>query len=211
MANLVSVSGFAGSGKDTIADYLIQNHNFKRLSFAGTLKDAVSAVFGWDRLLVEGSTSESRQWREQVDHWWATRLNIPHLTPRWVLQYWGTEVLRTGFHDDIWIASLENLILKELDNNQSIVISDARFVNELLMLKNLGGFSIRVKRGSEPSWYQHALSLNTGYAKTMPPELENVHISERAWIGYGFDYFLENNSTLEDLHRNVDTILNVRG
>jgi hypothetical protein len=131
---IISISGFIGSGKDTAAEYLINNHNFTKLSFAGSLKDAIAVVFGWDRVLLEGETLESRQWREQIDPWWAARLNMPHLTPRWILQYWGTEVCRHGFHKDIWVASLENKILKCKGN---IVITDARFANELSVVKKL--------------------------------------------------------------------------
>ena len=109
---IIGFVGFIGCGKDTAADYLVNFHGFRRDSFANTLKDAISAVFGWDRTLMEGRTAESRKWREEVDQWWAKRLNIPHLTPRWVMQYWGTDVLRNNFHDDIWIASLENKVRK---------------------------------------------------------------------------------------------------
>ena len=105
---IIAIAGFIGSGKDTAAEYLINNHNFTKLSFAGALKDCVSVVFGWDRVLLEGETLESRQWREQIDPWWAKRLDMPNLTPRWVLQYWGTEVCRISFHKDIWVAALEN-------------------------------------------------------------------------------------------------------
>ena len=90
MPSIIGITGTVGSGKDTIADYLQNIHQFRRESFAHTLKDAVAAVFGWDRELLEGRTRESREWREQVDPWWTARLNIP-VTPRLVLQVWGTE------------------------------------------------------------------------------------------------------------------------
>ena len=91
---IIGFVGFIGSGKDTAADYPVNFHGFRRDSFANALKDAVSHVFGWDRTLLEGRTRQSREWREQVDQWWANRLNMPHLTPRWILQYWGTEVCK---------------------------------------------------------------------------------------------------------------------
>ena len=46
---IVGVTGLIGSGKDTIANYLTTFHGFKKVSFAGSLKDAVSAVFNWER------------------------------------------------------------------------------------------------------------------------------------------------------------------
>ena len=116
---IIGVCGFIGSGKDTIADYLVNIHQFRRESFANTLKDAVAQIFGWDRDMLEGRTRQSREWREQVDTWWSQRLNMPNLTPRWVLQYWGTEVCRKAFHDDIWISALEN----KLRNSKTMLLS----------------------------------------------------------------------------------------
>ena len=49
---IIGVCGFIGSGKDTIADYLTNFHGFRRESFAGSLKDAVAQVFGWDRTML---------------------------------------------------------------------------------------------------------------------------------------------------------------
>ena len=156
---VVGFVGFISSGKDTAADYLVNYHQFRRDSFANSLKDAVAAVFGWDRVLLEGRSAESREWREQVDTWWANRLNMPYLTPRWVLHKWGTEVCRVGFHDDIWIASLEHRILKTRDN---IVITDVRFPNEIKAIRNAGGRVVRIKRGPDPEWYQDAVNVNAG-------------------------------------------------
>ena len=132
MSRIIAICGFIGSGKDTIADYLVNNHGFRRESFANSLKDSVATVFGWDRDMLEGRSKQSREWREQVDLFWSARLKMPKLTPRWVLQHWGTEVVRRGFHDDMWVASLENRLLKSTDD---IVITDCRFTNEIKAVK----------------------------------------------------------------------------
>lgn len=198
---IIGIVGFIGSGKDTVADYLVENHNFARDSFANTLKDAVAAIFGWDRELVEGRTKEAREWREQVDPWWAARLGMPNLTPRLVLQLWGTEVGRRAFHTDIWIASLENKLRKSSGN---VVITDCRFPNEVQAIKNAGGIVIRVKRGPEPEWYRLAELANQGL--TVPQEhlaKLGIHASETSWVGSNFDAVLENNGTLEELYAKV--------
>jgi hypothetical protein len=189
---IIGIAGFQGSGKDTIADYLCNIYGFKRDSFAATLKDAVAAVFGWDRELLEGRTKESRAWREQVDTWWADRLNMPNLTPRLVLQLWGTEVARKAFHDDTWIASLEHKLQK---SHNDIVITDVRFPNEIQAVKNAGGIVIRVVRGPEPDWYHLAINANSGgkIATEMLAEI-GVHPSEWAWIGTKFDAIIDNNA-----------------
>jgi hypothetical protein len=200
---IIGFVGFIGSGKDTAADYLVNFHGFRRDSFANTLKDAVSAVFGWDRTMLEGRTKEAREWREQVDPWWSNRLDMPNLTPRWVLQYWGTEVCRKGFHDDIWIASLENKLRNSKDD---IVISDVRFPNEITAIHNAGGKVIRVKRGSEPEWYDAAVSVNRGPDGNSTWSLSKhkldtlkIHASETAWVGGNIDITLSNDGTIDEL------------
>lgn len=207
---IIGICGFIGSGKDTIADYLVNFHGFRRESFANSLKDAVAQVFGWDRTMLEGRTKQAREWREQVDTWWADRLNIPHLTPRWVLQYWGTEVCRKGFHDDVWIAALENKLRNSQDH---IVISDCRFPNEIKAIKAARGLVVRVVRGAEPSWYQDAVNVNQGRGNMSwmlsTERLKNlgIHASETSWVGTEFDAVLDNNGTMDHLYQQVISLV----
>jgi hypothetical protein len=202
---IIGICGFIGSGKDTVADYLVNFHEFRRESFASTLKDAVSSVFGWDRTMLEGRTKEAREWREQVDPWWAARLDMPTLTPRWVLQYWGTEVCRKAFHDDIWIASLENKIRTSKDH---VVISDCRFPNEILSIRNAGGQILWVQRGELPDWYDVAIDANKGMNIAINElRMRKIHASETAWVGTEFDAVLDNNGTIDELYNQTKLIV----
>jgi hypothetical protein len=208
---ILGVTGLIGSGKDTVADYLCTFHGFKRVSFAASLKDAVSAVFGWDRELLEGSTKSSREWREQKDTWWSERLNM-EITPRWVLQYWGTEVLRNNFHKDIWVASVENKLRQSKDN---IVITDCRFINEVNAIKNVGGTTMRVVRGKQPEWYDAAVSYNKGEVGNMTWSISKakldklrVHASEYSSVGLDYDHYVDNNGTIDELHTSIKSIIN---
>ena len=201
---IIALCGFIGSGKDTVADYLVNFHEFRRESFANSLKDAVAAVFGWDRLMLEGRTKESRAWREQRDEWWSDRLGM-NITPRFVLQNWGTEVLRGKFHDDIWIASVENKIRNSKDH---IVITDCRFQNEIRAIKKAGGVVVRIKRGKEPDWYQIAYDANIGKSGAAGKLVyRNIHESERAWIGPDIDYVLDNDGTIEELYSSIKDLV----
>ena len=202
---IVGLVGFIGSGKDTAADYLCNVHGFRRDSFANTLKDAVSVIFGWDRTLLEGRTSESRAWREQVDPWWSARLNLPNLTPRWILQHWGTEVCRQGFHDDIWIASLENKMRK---TNDSIVISDVRFPNEIKAIHNAGGVVIRTKRGPDPAWFDLAVAANSGDLDCSRQLSQlGIHASETSWVGGAIDHAVSNDGTIDELFLQLKSLI----
>jgi hypothetical protein len=196
---IIAISGLIGSGKDTVADYLVNLHEFRRESFAGNLKNAMCEIFGWNRDMLEGRSKSSREWREQVDEWWATRLNMPHLTPRWILQHVGTDVIRGHFHDDMWLASLENKLRKTDDD---IVISDVRFKNEVKMLKDLGAVCIEVTRGDRPGWYQHAVDGDIEKLETL-----KVHRSEYDWIGTEFDAVIDNNGTLDELYKQVEDLI----
>jgi hypothetical protein len=139
---------------------------------------------------------------------------MPNLTPRWVLQFWGTEVCRRGFHDDIWIASLENKLRNSQDD---VVISDCRFPNEISAIKRAGGKVIWVQRGDLPEWYDCALTENTtpiddqwlleDAERLMPQRYPNVHASEWAWIGTDFDQIIDNNGTIDDLFSRLKSLV----
>jgi len=197
---LIGICGLIGAGKDTAADYLVNFHEFRRDSFAATLKDAVASVFGWDRELLEGRTKAAREWREQIDSWWAARLNMPNLTPRLILQLWGTEVCRRGFHDDIWIASVENKIRQSKDN---IVISDCRFPNEITSIRRAGGRVIRITRGQNPDWFNVAKHS----PELMPTQHPEVHASEYSWASTDFDFVIDNNGSIEDLYSQLKNLV----
>jgi len=199
MSKIISVSGLIGSGKDTFADFLVSDCGYRRESFAGTLKDAVAAIFGWDREMLEGKTITARANRETVDKWWAERLNMPHLTPRWILQQFGTDVFRQHFHTDIWVASLERKLMSLKD--EKIVISDARFINELDILKAAGAKTVWVRRGQLPGWFETA--TDPALRWRMPSLYETVHRSEWDWAGYKFDEVIFNDSTLPELFKQV--------
>jgi hypothetical protein len=127
------------------------------------------------------------------------------------LQYWGTEVCRKAFHDDIWIASLENKLRNSTDD---IVISDCRFPNEIKSIKDAGGIVVRVVRGAEPEWYEAAISVNRGPDGNTNWSISQdklkklgIHASETAWVGTTFDAVMDNNTTIDDLFAQVKDLV----
>ena len=100
----------------------------------------------WDRELLDGKTDESCAWREQKDEFWSAETGR-EITPRLVLQEFGTECMRVGFFDGIWVSLTKQHLLQNKDKN--FVITDVRFQNEAKMILEAGG--LQVKRGIDPN------------------------------------------------------------
>lgn len=205
---IVGLLGAIGSGKNTVASILVNQHGFSRDSFASALKDATAPIFGWPRSLLEGDTEVSRQWREEVDEWWARKLGIPGFTPRLALQLLGTEVFRNHFHKDIWLNSL--LYRLEARPQTNIVISDARFLNEIDVIRQTGGVIVRVDRGPRPEWWEiatHAYNGDSHCEEMMKTAYAHVHESEWRWVGCIPQIVIHNDGTLSDLHQTVNRMV----
>ena len=190
---LIGIVGLIGSGKDTVANRLVEKHGFVRDSFAKSLKDAVSSMFNWDREMLEGNTSSSRHWREQPDKFWSDKFGKP-VTPRWVLQHFGTEVMRGNMYDGIWVDSCLGRY-----KGKNTVISDTRFPNEVKQIRVNGGTIIRVKRNKDPEWFINYVEGNI--------EPKGIHSSEYAWAKEEFDFVIENNGDKETLYAKIDELI----
>jgi hypothetical protein len=175
---LIGLSGSIGAGKDTIADYLVEKYNFRKVSFASKLKDIVAILYDWDREMLEGNTSESREWRERDDEYWK-------ISPRKALMYVGTKIFRKHFGEDVWV----NIVKKQICNRdlgsrnleENIVITDCRYKNEEKMIKELKGKIIYVFRGSIDN-------------KEQEYEMKSID----------YDICIENNSTKDNLYKIID-------
>ena len=190
---LIGVVGLISSGKGTVSDRLVEKHGYQKDSFAKSLKDAVASMFNWDRQMLEGDTESSRYWREQPDKFWSEKFGKP-VTPRWVLQYFGTEVMRGHMYDAIWVDSCMGRY-----KGQNTVIADTRFPNEVKQIRAHGGKIILVKRGDDPDWFVDYIEGNV--------EPKGIHTSEYAWAKEEFDFVIENNGAKEELYSKIDQLI----
>lgn len=163
---LVSFSGLAGSGKDTAAAFLVGQHNFRRFAFADKLKEICSRVFNIPSVYLHSNM------RDQVldtpivltrDHCfyiirevlkfcapdtdeWAVIYDLfpgtEFTSYRQLLQIVGTDILRDHFSKDVWLVPL----IQEVEAGGKIVVSDARFQNEVDLVHDLGGTSYEIVR-----------------------------------------------------------------
>jgi len=190
---LIGICGLIGSGKDTVAERLVNEHGYKRDSFAKSLKDAVASMFNWDRDMLEGRGESSRHWREQPDKFWSERFGR-EVSPRTILQQFGTEVMRGQMYDGIWVDSCIGRY-----KGENTVISDTRFPNEIKRIKECGGIILLVKRFQDPDWFTSYVEGNI--------EPKGIHSSEYAWAKEEFDFTIENNGSLEELNEKVDSFI----
>jgi hypothetical protein len=116
-------------------------------------------------------------------------------------------VLRSGFHEDIWIASLEARVF----SNPRTVISDCRFPNEINIIRKLGGHVFKVQRGPDPAWMSTASRALNGdpSAIALLEQLGgSVHYSEYALANTEFEHVIDNNSDLPHLFKQIDDLVN---
>lgn len=206
MANIYAISGSAGAGKNTVAEFIKEKYSNKCVeivSFASKLKDIVSVMFDLPRDKLEGINPEDRAWREEkLEHW--SYLLGHDVTPRTLLQDIGTRLIKQNFHNDFWILALDNYIKSKEHIVDMFIITDCRYPNEMSWIKTKpNSVLIEVRRGDDPQWVTDYLE------KDIIPQ--NIHISEYDWIKSIRNdekvIRIWNNSTLQDLKLEVESKL----
>lgn len=134
------ISPAMGSGKSTVARYLVARHGFALLKFAGPLKNMTRSLLrdiGNDRAtverMVEGDLKE---------------VQVPGLgcTPRWLMQSLGNEWGRQYIREDLWVRLTAMAVMKRLSSGVSVVIDDMRYRNEYDAIREMGGKIVRIVR-----------------------------------------------------------------
>lgn len=179
--SVIGICGKKFNGKDTIADYLVENYGYTKISLGDALKRGLKEIFGFTNEQLWGNK------KEEIDTYWK-------VTPREIMQYIGTDCLRIKIGTDfphignnLWIMALEKNIASLIEQGiTNIVIPDLRFPNEEKIVKKFNGIIIRVVRPS--------IKMN------------DDHISENSFEEITCDYTLENN-TLEQLHTDIDDLI----
>jgi len=130
---IVGLSGYAQSGKDTVAQVLVDNYGFTRIAFADKIREFLYEV----NPMV--GCSPSGYLKDLVDlKGWDTAKQEPQV--RRLLQDLGVGA-RKVFGDDFWIKQA----LKNVDYG-NYVITDVRFKNEATAIWSMPGTIWRVTR-----------------------------------------------------------------
>ena len=174
---IIGLSGYARSGKDTVAGMLIGLHRYENVAFADTIRDL---LFAMDPLIMHGDTPFRLQDIVESKGWETAKTEYPEV--RRLLQDLGVGG-RDLLDDNVWI----NAALKDFNKEDRIVVTDVRFKNEAARIKNMGGQIWRVNR------------INIGPA--------NDHISETDLDDWAFDGVITNNSDMPNLIKQIRALL----
>lgn len=189
---IISLSGKIGSGKDTVAEIIKQitpYHNWETKKFAGKLKVIAEILTGIPKIHFEDQEFKKRDMGPE----WG-------MTYRELLQKLGTDALRNGLHENVWVNSLfadyqantvtvgtSEFDITEKDELPNWIITDCRFPNELNAIKERNGITIKVVRDNA---------------------VVSDHPSETALDTYtNWNYVIDNNGSIEDLKAKVSEIL----
>lgn len=130
--NFIGLTGYAQSGKDTVAKTLIEEYGYKRVGFADPIRDFVLKI---NPILHDGR--RIGEWVKEFG-WDITKAQTE---ARRLLQDTGM-VAREMFGEDFWVE----LAVSNIEPTDKVVITDVRFKNEADMIRMMGGKIFRVTR-----------------------------------------------------------------
>lgn len=176
---IIALSGAAGSGKDTIANRLMESGAWGKYAFAAPLKKGVSAMFNIPMEDLENPITK----------------NVPSYkfgrSIRYMLQTIGTEYGRHLIADDVWIQLAKENIERQLLHVNNIAITDCRFENEADMVHAMGGYVIRIIRDENP------------HTAIIASNAISNHASESGFPVEKCDFTLYNNRSLQEFEEDA--------
>ena len=174
---IIGLSGYARSGKDTVAGMLMGIHGYERVAFADKIREL---LFAMDPLVMHEGKDFRLQDIVESKGWEEAKTQHPEV--RRLLQDLGVGG-RQLLDDAVWI----NAALNSFTADDKVVVTDVRFKNEAARIKNLGGQIWRINR------------INVGPA--------NDHISEIDLDDWSFDGIITNNSDMPNLIKQIRALI----
>ncbi|MFI6495939.1 hypothetical protein [Nonomuraea typhae] len=152
----IGVHGYAGSGKDSFADALVENYGFTKIAFADPLRDIL--IDTNPMLMVEDGRPVYLADVVATLGWSEAKALYPDI--RRMMVALGQSA-RGRLHTRVWI----NHALQRADGNDRVVFSDVRQLNEAEVLKAFHGAELVhvIRPGTGPA--------NDDEAKGLPPSL----------------------------------------
>lgn len=175
MKQLYAITGFARSGKDTLAQYIQETcPQYQKHAFAKPLKELCARVFGLSLASFEDKSKDCELARQiAIDDFLPqleaeTALCLPVLglvarTPREVLKYVGTQYVRST-NPKYWVEAHERTA------PDHCIATDLRFANEERSVRKRGGRIIKTVRGTHLG-RMHDMHESEAYVPEIEPDL----------------------------------------
>ncbi len=177
---LIGITGKKGAGKDTLASVLTER-NFYNAKMAEPLKNMLRSLYqdaGFDWVEVER--------RIEGDLKETPCEILCGQTPRYAMQTLGDEWRRL-IGNDLWTKMWANRVANLLRQGSPIVCTDIRYLAEAQLVKDMGGYLVRVSRpGTEGT---------------------DTHVSETEMDQIQADYSIHNLGSIYDLQQTMKTLL----
>lgn len=177
---IVGLMGYARSGKDTVADFLVERYGFKRVAFADALKAMALEINPTIDCVTVNDTL-----RDHVEVLGWEGAKRTHGV-RVFLQDLGM-ACRNTFGAECWVNIVEKQIYAGL-MGEHVVITDVRFPNEAEMIKAYAA------TGNAELWRVHRPGNKP----------VNGHQSETAVDHVAATRDIYNDGTIADLHETIE-------
>lgn len=135
---VIGLTGKKGTGKDTVANYLVTNYYAHKLSFVQVIRDGLAAMLRVDPIIFEARDMRERPIRELVP-----TLRIDK-TPRQMMQLLASEWGRQMIQSDLWIAIAEHASRHDMESCDFVVISDMRKDDEAEWVHKHNGWVVEI-------------------------------------------------------------------
>ena len=132
---VIGLAGGKGSGKDSVADYLVDKYDFHKISYAGPVKEILARTFG---VPIEWFYDQEEKESPKKELFWHT--------PWHLAQTLGTDWGRNMVDPSIWVSIAKEKAGKLHKEGKDVVISDVRFIEEAEAVSELGGLVWRILR-----------------------------------------------------------------
>jgi dephospho-CoA kinase len=185
---LIGITGKIGAGKSLSSRILERYHNFTEYTMAGPLKKMATSI-GFTEEEVNGTQEQKLVKNKYWD-----------VSGREFLQKFGTEVCRDALpriinmnfnNRTLWCRIFE-IYYEEHKKNMNVVVSDCRFKDELDLIKELGGITVKIIRNDTIT----DNTISTSH-KCHPSEL----------LEYKTNFVINNNGYLQDLTHKIEEML----
>ena len=135
-SKLLGIGGRLTSGKDTVADYLVEKHGWVKLNMSAPLHEAMLRLDPWIPIEFEEHHSSGIVRYSELTRRVGYTAAKENPEVRRLLQALGTDVGRKMFGENVWVNYANNTITPLREAGENVVITGIRFPNEIDMIHN---------------------------------------------------------------------------